>query len=96
MSALSVALPVITAVPLVASNVCEPVKLEPEMLVVCAFADEHAIDMVSMTAAARAVRTALSATDMAADGRTQFLRRRDPLMNSEYVIGCILCTLSAR
>jgi hypothetical protein len=47
-----VALPVITAVPLVASNVCEPEKLEPLMLVVCALADEHAIDMVSMTAAA--------------------------------------------
>jgi hypothetical protein len=84
---------VITAVPLVAANVCGP-EIEPLMLVVCALADEHAIHVVSMTAAAKAVRTALLATDMAAAGRTHLLRRHDPLIISKHITGCILCTLT--
>jgi hypothetical protein len=70
---------VITAVPLVAANVCAPESDEPLMLVVCALADEHAIHVVSMTAAA---------------GRTHLLRRHDPLIISKHITGCILCTLT--
>jgi hypothetical protein len=84
----------ITAVPLVAANVCEPESDESLMLVVCAVADEHATHVVSMTAAAKAVRTALLATDMAAAGRTHLLRRHDPPVISKHITGCNLCTLT--
>jgi hypothetical protein len=91
-----VALPVITAVPLVAANVCEPENVEPLMLVVCALAGAATPDTISMTAAATAVPTALFAKDVATVGRTHLLRRRDPLVISKRIIEFILCTLEER